>query len=74
MVIGPGVRNLDFSMFKNFRMGETKQLQFRAESFNLTNTPAFGLPGASFGTSQFGSISGTARDPRDIQLSLKFLF
>jgi hypothetical protein len=74
MVIGPGVKNLDFSIFKSFRIGESKSVQFRAESFNLTNTPAFGLPGASFGTAQFGTISGTSRDPRDVQFSLKFLF
>ena len=40
-------RNLDASLFKNFRVTERFNLQFRAESFNLTNTPVFGAPGTT---------------------------
>ena len=74
IVSGPGINNWDFSLFKNFRFDEQRRLQFRAEFFNLLNHPEFGFPGASLGTAQFGRISGTTRDPRDIQLSLKFLW
>jgi hypothetical protein len=73
-VIGPGINNWDFSIFKNFAFDEQRKLQFRSEFFNLFNHPEFGLPGASINTAQFGRISGTTRDPRDIQLSLKFLW
>ena len=44
---GPGTTNLDFSIFRTFHAGERLALQFRAEAFNLTNTPHFGNPGAN---------------------------
>ena len=40
----PGQRNLDFSMFKNFAVTEAVKVQFRAEAFNVFNTPYFGQP------------------------------
>lgn len=48
-VTGPGSKNLDSSLFKNFYLSESHRmyLQFRAEAFNTTNTPTFSLPGAS---------------------------
>jgi hypothetical protein len=44
---GPGVFNLDGSLFRNFRMTERAQLQVRVEMFGVTNTPQFSLPGAT---------------------------
>jgi hypothetical protein len=43
---GPGTKNVDFSIFKNFRVAESKNLQIRGEFFNLFNTPQFNNPGA----------------------------
>jgi hypothetical protein len=43
-VQGPGVVNLDLGLFRNFRISEGVQLQFRAEAFNFTNTPHFSNP------------------------------
>lgn len=43
---GPGTKNIDFSVFKNFNLAESKVLQFRAEFFNLFNTPQFNNPTA----------------------------
>jgi Carboxypeptidase regulatory-like domain/TonB-dependent Receptor Plug Domain len=43
-VTGPSFYDLDFSIFKNFRTTERTHLQFRAEFFNLTNTPSFSTP------------------------------
>jgi hypothetical protein len=74
VVIGPGINNWDFSLFKNFQIDESRKAQFRAEFFNGFNRAEFAAPGATIGTAQFGRISGTTRDPRDIQLSLKFLW
>jgi len=73
---GPHQRSVNLSMFKDFDLMETTKLQFRAETFNLTNTPNFNTPGTSFGSGGFGTINGTAsnQNPRQIQLALKFLF
>jgi hypothetical protein len=69
----PGIFNFDFSLFKNFRIGERQQLQFRAEAFNLFNTPQFDPPDTLFGTAGFGTISSSG-DGRHIQLALKYSF
>ncbi|MGH9663895.1 MAG: TonB-dependent receptor domain-containing protein, partial [Bryobacteraceae bacterium] len=72
VLFGPGLRNLDLSLSKSFSLGETRRLQFRAESFNFTNTPAFGQPAANITASGAGAIT-SANDPRLIQFALKFI-
>jgi len=69
-----GVRNWDFSVFKNFALAEARRLEFRAEFFNFTNTPQFGAPGQSFGAPAFGVVNSQANSPRQLQLGLKFYF
>jgi hypothetical protein len=44
---GPGLVNLDFSLFRTFRVSERLKLQFRAQAFNFTNTPHFANPGSN---------------------------
>jgi hypothetical protein len=44
---GPGVRNWDFGLFRKFQVTERINIQFRAESFNFTNTPHFNNPGSN---------------------------
>ena len=73
-VRGPRVGNLDLSLFKNFALWEGFRLQFRAEAFNLTNTPVFALPGTAFGSANFGVINSQANLPRQIQLALRLDF
>jgi hypothetical protein len=58
---------------KGFAITEGKRLQFRAESFNFTNTPAFGQPAAIPNGLAVGQITTTAGDPRRIQFGLKFI-
>jgi hypothetical protein len=72
---GPYQRNFDFGVQRNFFLNEHGALQFRAEFFNLTNTPNFGLPvnDRSAGPA-FGVISSTASNPRIIQFGLKYNF
>jgi hypothetical protein len=44
---GPGLTNLDASIFRDFALTERFKLQFRAEAFNISNSPAFNNPGAT---------------------------
>ncbi len=67
-------RNLDLSLFRNFRTGGPTSLQFRAEAFNVTNTPVFSIPDNQMTDPNFGVVSSTANVEREIQLALKFYF
>jgi hypothetical protein len=73
---GPSQTNFDFSVFKDFAFdGEGhRKLQFRAEFFNIMNTPQFQIPSRTFNTPQFGTITETINDNRDVQLALRFLW
>jgi len=71
-----GISNFDFALFKNTRFGPERKLavEFRAEVFNLFNTPQFGPPGQTFGTAQFAVISSQVNNPRLVQFSLRLKF
>lgn len=76
---GPGTKNLDFSVFRNFAFAERFNLQFRAEAFNLTNTPAFTLPSANspaltIGNPSFGKLNSSSATGRQLQFGLKLYF
>ncbi len=70
----PGARNVDLSLFKDFRVTERYRLQFRAEAYNLTNTPKFAMPGATHGDANFGRVDTTAAPERRCQFALRFVF
>jgi len=75
VVIGPGINLWDFALYKDIPIrGEVKRLQFRAEFFNRFNHPIFAQPNGTAGTPQFGKISATAVDSREIQFAIKFYF
>jgi hypothetical protein len=59
---------------KNFVFSETRRLQFRAEAFNITNTPTFAVPGATIGSSSAGVVTSTLNGNRVLQGALKFYF
>jgi hypothetical protein len=71
---GPGFRNFDIGIFKNFRFTERVRLQYRAEGFNAFNNVNFGNPGGTLGTANFGRITGTQNNQRSIQMGLKLSF
>ena len=84
-IFGPGTQALGLSLFKTFPIWEKANLQFRAESFNLLNTPTFNQPNGSItynssgvGTTGNGSATITstspAASPRQVQLALKLIF
>jgi hypothetical protein len=68
------VRTFDFSLFKQFRVTEGSRIQFRAEAFNLPNTPSFSAPNATIGASSAGRVTSTVSSPRQIQAAIKYLF
>ena len=57
---GPGLANVDFSLLKDLAIGESVTLQFRAEFFNLLNTPNFLHPNVFFGTPGLRAAAGRA--------------
>jgi hypothetical protein len=61
-------------MFKNLRFSERFNLQFRAEAFNLSNTPLFSGPNNNVESGAFGTITGQDNPARQVQLGLKLLF
>jgi outer membrane receptor protein involved in Fe transport len=74
-VQGPGYVNWDFSALKNFRLTESKEVQFRGELFNVLNHTNFRLPVSDISapSTAFGHIQSDV-SPRVIQVALKFLF
>lgn len=82
ILYGPGTNQTDLSLFKSFRIGEKagRGLQFRAEAFNVLNTPQFNNPNASIGFAGVGRITSAGqptifqRTSRQIQFALKLYF
>jgi hypothetical protein len=73
VVRGPGIEDVDFSLFKNFNVTERTRLQFRAEYFNLLNHANLGLPENDLESPAFGQILQAA-SPRLLQLAIKAMF
>jgi hypothetical protein len=87
IVRGPGQHNIDLAVERIFPVTEGKSFRFRAEFFNLTNTPQFNNPntgvdyvegpnGPANLSPSFGAITSEAGGPhpRIIQFAAKFLF
>ena len=71
---GPGYQQWDFSALKNFRITESKTIQFRGELFNIFNHANLGLPQNDLNSpNTFGQIQ-TSQPGRLVQFALKFLF
>lgn len=70
----PSVVNLNASMFRTFPISERINLQFRAESYNFSNTPHFAAPSANASSGNFMVITSAAQDQRQFRLALKVMF
>jgi Carboxypeptidase regulatory-like domain/TonB dependent receptor-like, beta-barrel len=72
-VTGPPLRQIDMGVAKQFRIFGQRQFEVRAEAFNLTNTPAFNLPGSLDyrDARNFASITSMRNTPRQFQLGMK---
>ena len=75
---GPNLVDFDFVLQKHFKIGESQQIEFRSEFFNLFNHPNFGLPGAGslvyVDVPGGAAITNTATDNRQIEFALKYTF
>jgi hypothetical protein len=81
-IYGPGLVNFDFSLFKDNKIRENLNLQFRAEFFNVFNRANFNSPiansmlfdstGAPVGNA--GAFDSTSTSSREIQFALKLIF
>jgi hypothetical protein len=76
---GPGLADVDLSLFKDTRVSERTSLEFRAEFFNVLNHVNFGPPNTTVFASGIisasaGTITTLATNPRQIQFGLKLLF
>ena len=82
ILFGPGTTEFDLSLFKEFALNESasRRLEFRAEAFNVLNTPEFNDPSASIGNAAVGTITSAGapllfqRTSREVQLALKLYF
>jgi len=70
---GPGLNNVDLSLFKNFGFTKGMNVQFRLESFNALNHTQFSSVQTNVAAPAFGVVTG-ARPGRINQLGLKFTF
>ena len=71
---GPGFHNFDLALSRNFSYRDLATAEFRAEAFNILNTPQFSLPNATLGQPTTGTISSVVNPQRQIQLALRLAF
>jgi hypothetical protein len=86
ILTGPGIVNFDFSLFRTFALSEKFKLEFKAESFNFTNTPHFLNPASNVsnmslntdGTirnlGNFLSVTAAQNDERQFRFGLRLSF
>ena len=70
---GPGLNNFNMALLKTTRIAESKELQLRFEAFNVFNHAQFINPSGEINSQTFGVVT-SARDPRIMQIGVKFLF
>jgi hypothetical protein len=70
---GPRLFDTSLSLQKFFPVREGHSLQFRAEAFNITNTPAFQSITTNVNNVNFGQVRGSQGERR-FQLALKYIF
>jgi hypothetical protein len=82
---GPGTKQIDYSVFKNFAITEHIKVQFRAEIFNIFNFTNYAGPANNLQGSNLGQVGATydvafgapgigPGAPRNVQLALKVIF
>jgi hypothetical protein len=77
ILIGPGLFNTDFGLFKRFRVdarGRSREIQIRLEAFNVFNQPHYAQPNATVDLLQAGRITAIVGTMREMQLGVKVVF
>ncbi len=76
LIRGPGFSNVDFALFKNFAITERFRAQFRAQAYNLTNTPHFANPyDTNINDGHIGAINSVLTNSwRQVELAMRFTF
>ncbi len=69
-----GQSTWNFSLLRNYKMGEHVTAQFRAEMYNAMNHPSFDVPNTSPANSSFGAVTAVVSEPRNWQFALKLMF
>ena len=70
---GPGIQTVDVALAKQFKVAERHNIQIRGEALNLFNHTNFNNPSGNIGSTVFGRVT-TAKDPRLIQLTMRYFF
>jgi hypothetical protein len=70
----PGQKTWDLALFKELRFRDRHRLQLRYEAFNFLNTPQFAAPSRTLGNADFGRITSTVINNREMQFGLKYIF
>jgi hypothetical protein len=75
LIFGPGMEIINVDLTKRFYGfgNDTRNLEFRAEAYNLMNSPVYGNPNVTADAATFGRITA-ATVSRTMQLALKFYF
>jgi hypothetical protein len=73
VLYAPGTQTVDVSLSRTFPIRRFR-VQFRADAFNLLNTPQFGFPNQNIGSPTAGRITTTVGDNRSLQFALKLDF
>jgi hypothetical protein len=74
VLYAPGTQTVDVSLSRTFPVKGRARVQFRADAFNLFNTPQLGFPNVNIGSPTAGRITTTLGDNRSMQFALKFDF
>jgi hypothetical protein len=73
VLYGPNLMAINASVFRRFNITERFKLEFRAEAYNVSNTPQFDLPDTTLGDAAFGEIT-TAHGSQSVQVNNNRLY
>lgn len=74
ILTGPGVNNWDMGIHKNFPIHDTFNFTVRGEFFNAWNHASFANPNSNIGSSNFGVVTATQHEPRQVQIGATISF